>query len=245
MRVLPHPARRVLLRDDGRAQRLRGPRRLRGATAVDRAAAQRVRGLERDVRARHRRRIVPARRRARRADPHRRQGLHPCDSPSLPVGPCASSSRSTWRGPTPGSTAPRARVPPRDGPAARVGAPGRGRHGDRGADDRALRGAGVQRGERHPLRRRALQESVRRPHVHPAVAVAGTVASSSSSTRCPTRSATSGWSWSTTRSCEAPRPSRSCSPCARPARPRCTSASPVRRSSGRASTASTCRPGRS
>ena len=64
-------------------------------------------------------------------------------------------------------------------------------------------------------------------------------ASGSSSTRCATSSAASGWSSSTTRSCAATPSARWSGCCARPARSRCTSGSPRRRSSGPASTAST------
>jgi len=69
--------------------------------------------------------------------------------------------------------------------------------------------------------------------------------SSSSSTPYRTRSGASASSWWTIRSCEGPRRSRSSRRSGRRERPRSTSASRVRRSNGRASTASTCRPARS
>ena len=62
-----HAAGRLLLRDDGRTQRLRGPRPLRGPTAVDRPPPQRVRGGLRDLCLGYRRRRLRARRGARRA----------------------------------------------------------------------------------------------------------------------------------------------------------------------------------
>ncbi len=98
----------------------------------------------------------------------------------------------------------------------------------------------LRRGVRHPLRRRAwsrtptsdARSSSRRRR-------SASSASGSSSTRCATSSAASGWSSSTTRSCAATPSGRWSGCCARPARSRCTCASPPRRSSGRASTAST------
>ena len=60
----------------------------------------------------------------------------------------------------------------------------------------------------HPVRRRAGQEPLRRPHVHPAVPDAARAGRASSSTRCARTSAASGWSSSTTRSCAARRRSQ-------------------------------------
>jgi amidophosphoribosyltransferase len=65
------------------------------------------------------------------------------------------------------------------------------------------------------------------------------VPDSGSSTRCPRSSAARSSSWSTTRSSAATPRARSCRCCATRARPRSTCGSPRRRSSTRASTAST------
>ena len=63
-------------------------------------------------------------------------------------------------------------VAARDGPAPRRRAPGRRRPRDRGAEHRPLGRPGVLGGLGDPVRRRAAQEPVRGPDVHPAVPVA-------------------------------------------------------------------------
>ncbi len=248
MRVLPMLAGRVLLRVHGRAERLRGPRPLRRPAAVDRAAAERVRGRLRDLRARHRRRDVRPRRGAGRAGPDRRpRACTARGSPSRRAARSASSSSSTWRGPTRGSRAHGPRVPARDGPHPRarsirsdadmvIAVPTTGHSAAQGYSE--VSG--------HPVRRRPLQEQLRGPHLHPAVADAAgprRQAQAQPAARFDPRQAAGGG-----RRLDRPRhhheagrggAARSRAP------PRCTSASPARRCSGRASTASTCPPARS
>ncbi len=81
----------------------------------------------------------------------------------------ACSSSSTSPGPTPGSTA-RACTRPGSahGRGARRAGAGRRRHGDAGARVGRPGGAGLRPPQRHPVRRRAGEEPLRRPHVHPA-----------------------------------------------------------------------------
>ena len=95
---------RVLLRDDGRALACT-PRATPTASGRSRIgkAPERLRGRLRDLRARHRRRRVHARRRAGRADPDRRPRppLGPL-RPESRARPSASSSSCTWPEPTRG-----------------------------------------------------------------------------------------------------------------------------------------------
>ena len=49
---------------------------------------------------------------------------------------------------------------------ARPGGPAPPRHGDAGAGERRARRAGLRPGQRHPVRRRAGQEPLHRPHLH-------------------------------------------------------------------------------
>ena len=186
----------------------------------------------RDRGARHRRRLADPRGRARRADRDRRgrpahaavrrgraQGLRL--RVRLPGPPRHHDQRPR-----------RARGPGRDGPHAGPRAPGRGRPGH---PDARVGHAGRDRlrpGVRHPLRPGAGQELLRRAHLHrPVARPSASSASGSSSTRCRTSSRASGWSSSTTRSCAATPSARWSGCCARPARPRCTCASPRRRCS--------------
>ena len=94
-----------------------------------------------DVRARHRGRDAGTRRGAGRAGADRRPGLHSARFAEH-LGPrSASSSSSTWRGPTRACWEVRARGAPRDGTPAGRGGAGRGGHGHRRAADRARRRA--------------------------------------------------------------------------------------------------------
>ena len=156
-------------RDDqgprGRVPRSGGP-----AAAVARHARRPLlRGL-RDLRVRHHRREVPARRAAGRdrvADRGRAPGPPGRSRPTATR--CACSSTSTSRGRTRGSAArcsrSRAAADGRD-PGPR-GA-GRGRPRDRRARLRQPGRARLRARVRAPAGRRLRQEPLRRPHVHPA-----------------------------------------------------------------------------
>ena len=163
----------LLLRDGRRALGLRRPGPPRSPAARRREASQGVRGRLGDLRTRHRRRHVHPRGRARRADPDRRSR-----APFLALRPepARRALHLRVRLPVPGRLADEgglgARGQAGDGQDPRRRAPGRRRSRDRRAEHRPFGRPGVLGGLRDPLRRRAPQEPVRRPDVHPAVAVA-------------------------------------------------------------------------
>ena len=248
MRVLPTLRGAFCVRVHGRAERLRGARPPRRSPAVDRTAPERVRASPRR----------PARSTSwapRSCATWSRAswsgsttaGCTASGSPSRPSGRSASSSSSTSRGPTPGCGTSRstrragrwavvlAREHPADADLV-IAVPTTGHSAAQG----------YSRGHRHPVRRRALQEHLRRAHVHPAVAVAPRPrreAEAQPAARLdPRQAARRGRRLDRPRDHHEAGRSRCC---ARRVRPRCTSGSRARRCSGRASTGSTCRRGRS
>jgi amidophosphoribosyltransferase len=202
---------------------------------------------ERDPRAGHRRRVVRPRDRARRAGRDRRGRpafTQRFAEPQQP--PAASSSTSTSPAPTRASPgAPCTRRASRWAASWPRSTPSRPTWSSRCRSPARPRPSATPR-RRASRSGRACQERLRRPHVHPAESqtlrqlgirlklnplrevIRGKrlVVVDDSIVRGNTQRALSGCS-------------------ARPAPPRCTSGSPARRSSGRASTASTSRPARS
>ena len=121
------------------------------------------------MRARHRRRALRARGRARRDARDRRVGRARESASPSPTRSCACSSSST--SPRPDTIAlrhRRARGAPTHGRGARASGAGRRRHGDAGARVGHPRRAGLRARVGHPVRRRPGEEPLRRAHVHPA-----------------------------------------------------------------------------
>ena len=169
--VLPRLAGRVLVRADGRQPRDRRPRPARLLAARARSARRRRLGArERDGGARHHRRALRARRAAGRDGGHRRVGPAPRGAvrrrpdPRLCLFEFVYFSRPDTRlyGQSVHAAAPA------HGRGARPAGAGRRRHGDAGPRVGDPRGAGLRAGVGHPLRRRAGEEPLRRPHLHPA-----------------------------------------------------------------------------
>jgi hypothetical protein len=132
---------------------------------------------------------------------------------------------------------------PRDGPPARPRGPGRRRHRDPGAGGRPRRRRRVRRRGGPAVRRRAGQEPLRRPHLHPADPVAAPARHQAEALAGPRdrrgRAAGRGRRLDRARQ-HLPAAGRDAARA--PAPPRCTCASPRRRSRTPATTASTWPP---